>query len=256
VEAVGLFNSRFLLLPLVVELDVVRVRVREVGRLGTARKREGTREEGAQLVFVGRKFRPRRLVMHARPAAGQIVAPETVFLGLARVRFCVHLAPRGVVLFLRADVLRQAFLSLLMHAAAALRLLHMWAANEVNTRCGTSRFTIITQAALFAAWRVAVDDGLLDCLPKGLIGWEEVYDGITYQIIVAQPYLGVQHLVDAWGARPTMADLLSGDRRISVKMSDLRSRLPRLRRADDYASFVARVRAEGNVRTPDRTDQV
>ena len=116
--------------------------------------------------------------------------------------------------------------------------------------CETSRFTIITQAALFAAYRVAVDDGLLDCLPEGLIGWEEVYDGINYQIIVAQPYLGVQHLVDAWGARPTMADLLSADRRISVKMSDLRKRLPRLRTADDYKDFVARVRAEGNVNPP------
>ena len=65
--------------------------------------------------------------------------------------------------------------------------------------------------------------------------------------------MGVQHLVDAWGARPTMADLLSGDRRISVKMSDLRARLPR---PDDYAAFVARVRAEGNVGTPKRADQV
>ena len=106
------------------------------------------------------------------------------------------------------------------------------------------------------ASRVAVDDGLLDCLPEGLIGWEEVYDGINYQIIMAQPYLGVHHLVDAWGARPTMADLLSADRRISVKMSDLREQLPRLRKADDYKDFVARVRAEGNVRTPARADQV
>ena len=59
--------------------------------------------------------------------------------------------------------------------------------------------------------------------------------------------VGVQHLVDAWGARPTMADLLSADRRISVKMSDLRPQLRRLRRVDEYAAFVARVRAEGNV---------
>ena len=104
------------------------------------------------------------------------------------------------------------------------------------------------------AFRVAVDDGLLDCLPEGLIGWEEVYDGINYQIIVAQPYLGVQHLVDAWGERPTMADLLSADRRISVKMSDLRKRLPRLRTVDDYRDFVARVRAEGNVNPPKGED--
>ena len=44
-----------------------------------------------------------------------------------------------------------------------------------------------------------------------------------------------------------MADLLSADRRISVKMSDLRPQLRRLRRVDEYAAFVARVRAEGNV---------
>jgi len=68
--------------------------------------------------------------------------------------------------------------------------------------------------------------------------------------------MGVQHLVDAWGARPTMADLLSADRRISVKMSDLRRRLPCLRTVGEYQDFVARVRAEGNVRTPDRADQV
>ena len=119
---------------------------------------------------------------------------------------------------------------------------------------------MITQAALFVIWREMplLDDGLRDAIGAvpGLVFYQEYYAGKWYQIIVAQPYLGVQHLVDAWGARPTMADLLSGDRRISVKMSDLRSRLPRLRRADDYASFVARVRAEGNVRTPDRTDQV
>ena len=72
-----------------------------------------------------------------------------------------------------------------------------------------------------------------------------------YQIIVAQPYRGVQHLVDAWGARPTMADLLG---RTAVKMSDLRAQLPRLQRADDYKDFVARVRAEGNVPTPTRAD--
>ena len=58
--------------------------------------------------------------------------------------------------------------------------------------------------------------------------------------------------MDAWGARPTMADLLSGDRRISVKMSDLRPRLPRLQTEDDYEDFVARVRAEGNVNPPQR----
>ena len=56
--------------------------------------------------------------------------------------------------------------------------------------------------------------------------------------------VGVQHLVDAWGARPTMADLQG---RKAVKMSDLRARLPRLETADDYQDFVARVRAEGNV---------
>ena len=106
------------------------------------------------------------------------------------------------------------------------------------------------------AFRVAVDDGLLDCLPEGLIGWEEVYDGINYQIIMAQPYLGVQHLVDAWGARPTMADLLSADTRKAVKMSDLRAQLPPLETADDYQDFAARVRAEGNVNQPSRTDQV
>ena len=58
--------------------------------------------------------------------------------------------------------------------------------------------------------------------------------------------------MDAWGARPTMADLLSTDRRISVKMSDLRPRLPRLQTEDDYEDFVARVRAEGNVNPPQR----
>ena len=67
--------------------------------------------------------------------------------------------------------------------------------------------------------------------------------------------MGVQHLVDAWGARPTMADLLSTDRRISVKMSDLRAQLPRLQRADEYAAFVARIRAGGNVDPPKRADQ-
>ena len=58
--------------------------------------------------------------MHASPAAEQRIAPETVFLGLARVRFCVHLAPRGVVPFLRADVLRRAFLARLMRPAICL----------------------------------------------------------------------------------------------------------------------------------------
>ena len=48
-----------------------------------------------------------------------------------------------------------------------------------------------------------------------------------------------------------MADLLG---RKAVKMSDLRARLPRLETADDYQDFVARVRAEGNVRTPDQGD--
>ena len=101
-----------------------------------------------------------------------------------------------------------------------------------------------------------LDDGLRDAIGAvpGLVFYQEYYAGKWYQIIVAQPYLGVQHLVDAWGARPTMADLLSGDRRISVKMSDLRPRLPRLQTEDDYEDFVARVRAEGNVRTPDQGD--
>ena len=97
-----------------------------------------------------------------------------------------------------------------------------------------------------------LDDGLRDAIGAvpGLVFYQEYYAGKWYQIIVAQPYLGVQHLVDAWGARPTMADLLSADRRISVKMSDLRERLPRLRRVGDYQDFVARVRAEGNVNPP------
>ncbi len=98
-----------------------------------------------------------------------------------------------------------------------------------------------------------LDDGLRDAIGAvpGLVFYQEYYDGKWYQIIVAQPYLGVAHLVDAWGARPTMADLLG---RKAVKMSDLRARLPRLETADDYQDFVARVRAEGNVRTPDQGD--
>ena len=51
-----------------------------------------------------------------------------------------------------------------------------------------------------------------------------------------------------------MADLLSADRRISVKMSDLRPRLRRLRTVGEYQDFVARVRAEGNVDPPMRAD--
>ena len=53
-----------------------------------------------------------------------------------------------------------------------------------------------------------------------------------------------------------MADLLSADTRKAVKMSDLRAQLPPLETADDYQDFAARVRAEGNVNQPSRTDQV
>ena len=100
-----------------------------------------------------------------------------------------------------------------------------------------------------------LDDGLRDAIGAvpGLLFYQEYYDGKWYQIIVAQPYLGVQHLVDAWGARPTMADLLG---RKAVKMSDLRARLPPLETEGDYKDFVARVRAEGNVPTPARADYV
>ena len=116
---------------------------------------------------------------------------------------------------------------------------------------------MITQAALFVIWREMplLDDGLRDAIGAvpGLVFYQEYYDGKWYQIIVAQPYLGVQHLVDAWGARPTMADLLG---RKAVKMSDLRRQLPRLETQGQYAAFVARVRAEGNVDTPKRADQV
>ena len=98
-----------------------------------------------------------------------------------------------------------------------------------------------------------LDDGLRDAIGAvpGLVFYQEYYAGKWYQIIVAQPYRGVQHLVDAWGARPTMADLLG---RKAVKMSDLRARLPPLRTADDYQDFVARVRAEGNVGPPKRAE--
>ena len=97
-----------------------------------------------------------------------------------------------------------------------------------------------------------VDDGLLDAIGAvpGLEVYQEYYGGKLYQIIVARPYRGVQHLADAWGARPTMADLLSADTRKAVKMSDLRAQLPRLQTEDDYKDFVARVRAEGNVNPP------
>ena len=102
-----------------------------------------------------------------------------------------------------------------------------------------------------------MDDGLLDAV--GAVPGLEVYQdtgGQLYQIIVVRPYRGVQHLADAWGARPTMADLLSADTRKAVKMSDLRAQLPPLETADDYQDFAARVRAEGNVNQPSRTDQV
>ncbi|CAH0367735.1 unnamed protein product [Pelagomonas calceolata] len=105
--------------------------------------------------------------------------------------------------------------------------------------------------AALAIWRLMplVDDGLLDAIGDvpGLEVYKEYYGGQWYQIVVARPYRGVQHLVDAWGARPTMADLLG---RKAVKMSDLRRQLPRLETPGAYQEFAARVRAEGNVNSP------